>query len=126
MTKFFTLKELNPHNYPVSKEIANNLDVLINKVSLFRGRYGKPMKVTSGLRSQADQLRINPKAPKSKHLIGAAVDIQDKDGAIKSFILNNVTILSEIGLYCEDFNSTPGWVHFQILPPKSGKHVFLP
>lgn len=125
-TIYFTLKELNPHNYPLSETIENNLNELIVRLSEIRQAYGKPMVVTSALRSQADQMRINPKAPKSHHVTGEAADIEDKDGALAKFVMANVEILKDIGLWCEDLNYTKGWVHFQIVPPKSGKRFFIP
>jgi len=122
----FKPEEFNPHNYPITPEIADNLKTLQSKMEQVRDAYGKPMIVTSGLRSQADQQRINPKAPKSKHLIGAAVDIQDKDGKLAEWVKDNMSLMEEIGLWFEDFGHTVGWVHFQSLPPASGKRVFIP
>lgn len=122
----FTVNELNPHNYQLTTEQLSNLKTLIERVSIVRERYGKPMTVTSGVRDLAAQMKINPKAPKSKHLLGAAVDIADADGDLKTWLKVNITILSEVGLYCEDFASTPTWVHFQCIQPLSGKHLFKP
>jgi uncharacterized protein YcbK (DUF882 family) len=121
-----TLKELNPHSYPTTPEIDANLVILLEKLNKLRADYGKPMSVSSGLRSQADQARINPSAPKSKHLLGAACDFVDKDGEIDKWCLANISKLKEYGLYLESPEKTPGWSHLQSQQPKSGNIVFLP
>ncbi len=121
-----SLKELNPKGYPVDAYIQGNLDKLLAALNEVRALWGKPMTVTSGLRSQADQTRINPKASKSKHLIGAAADIADKDGSLKAWLIANPEVLKNAGLWCEAAEATPGWCHFQCLPPGSGKRWFLP
>jgi len=124
MKLYFTLKELNPHNYTLTPEIEANLNILINKVSVIREAYGKSLVVTSGLRSQADQARINPKAPKSAHLEGKAVDISDVNGDFNKFLKNNTKLLEDNGLYCEERQGP--WQHLQTRQPKSKKRWFLP
>lgn len=119
-------KELNPHNYATTEEQAANLAVLLDKMNQIRVLYGKPMTITSGLRSEEDQERINPSAPKSKHLMGQACDVLDGTGDLKKWVKANVSALESIGLWCEDFASTPTWAHFQIVPPKSGNRFFIP
>ncbi len=118
--------ELNPHSYPVTEEQAKNLEILRIRINKIRDAYAMPLIVTSGLRSEADQKRINPGAPKSKHLIGAAVDISDPSGSLKAWILRNLSLVEEVGLWFEDFSATPTWVHAQIVPPKSGRRFFSP
>lgn len=120
------LEELNPHNYPETEEISTNLNILLERINKIRMVWGYPMTVTSGLRSQADQTRINPSAPKSKHLIGAAVDIADASGSLKAWLKSNLDLLDSANLWCESFDSTPTWVHFQCIAPASGHRVFIP
>lgn len=120
-----SLQELNPHQYPTTPEIDQNLQTLLTRVNTIRSAWGKPMTVTSGLRSQADQARINPKATKSKHLIGAAVDIFDSDLSLTAWLKeNNSERLVTAELWAEEGNAN--WVHFQIFPPGSGNRWFLP
>lgn len=119
-----TLKELNPHNYPTTPEIDENLGILLERINKIRASWGKPMTVTSGLRSQADQQRINPKAPLSKHLIGCACDILDEGLELTQWLKDNPLELEHAMLWCEEGNKN--WVHFQTLPPKSGRRWFLP
>lgn len=120
-----TLKELNPKGYPTDSEIDNNLQILLDRVNKIRTEWAKPMTVTSGLRSQADQQRINPSAPRSNHLIGAAVDIYDPDLSLTAWLKeNNSQRLVNAELYCEEGNKN--WVHFQIYAPRSGNRWFKP
>lgn len=128
----FTESEINNHGYELTPDIKANIGVLIDRLSQIREAYGKPMIVTSGLRSQEDQMRINANAPKSTHIQGEAADIQDKDGKLRDFILANMDLMAKIGVWFEDFDSTKGshpgggWVHIQSVPPKSGKRVYIP
>jgi len=123
-------EELNKQNYPTSTQIENNLDTLLKRMNVIREAYAKPMIVTSGLRSDAKQLELIIKglsqARKSNHLVGAACDILDKDGELGKWCLKNEELLAETGLWCEHPKASPGWVHFQIFPPNSGKRFFLP
>lgn len=121
-----SLQELNPHNYPTTPEIEQNLKVLLERVNRIRMLWGQPMTVTSGLRSQADQNRINPNAPKSNHLIGAACDIYDPDRELQQWCKANEPALEQLGLWMEDFSATPTWCHFQCKAPKSGHRFFMP
>ena len=118
----------------LDKDVQDNLNQLFLKVNIIRKEYGKPMIVTSGLRTKKHHLEIYaskgiypPKVPmKSNHLFGRAVDFADGDGKLKKWILENMKLIEEIGLYMEDFSATKTWVHFQINPPKSGNRFFKP
>lgn len=121
-----SLTELNSHGYPTTPEIDKNLAELLARLNQVREAYGIPMTVTSGLRDLAQQMAVNPKAPQSKHLTGQAADILDMDRKLRAWVEAHMDLMAEIGFWFEDFDHTPGWVHFQIVPPKSGKRVFLP
>lgn len=116
--------ELNLHKYLTTEEQDKNLAVLLRRINVIRAAWGRPMTVTSGLRSEADQKRINPIATKSNHLIGAAVDISDPHGELYAWLKEDSTILIDATLWCEE--NTVGWVHFQIFTPKSGRRWFFP
>lgn len=115
-------------------DIQNNLNDLLVKINKVRLAYGKPMTVTSGLRTTKHHLEIYarkgiypPKVPmKSNHLSGRAVDFSDADGKLKAWVKENIKLMEEIGLWLEDFSATKTWCHFQINPPKSGKRFFMP
>ena len=115
-------------------DVQNNLNDLLVKINKVRSAYGKPMIVTSGLRTTKHHLEIYarkgiypPKVPmKSNHLSGRAVDFSDSDGKLKAWVKDNIKLMEEIGLWLEDFSATKTWCHFQINPPKSGKRFFMP
>lgn len=120
------MEELNPKGYETDEETQANLEDLCEKLNEIRKAYGKPMVINSGLRSQADQQRINPSAPKSKHLTGQAADIKDSDGAFWQFCMDNMDLMEQLGIYFEDRAATPSWVHCQTVAPRSGKRIFKP
>lgn len=108
---------------------------LLDSLIKLREAYDAPMVVTSGIRCVHDHKRIyaakgitdESKIPMgSQHLKGQAVDISDKDGKLKAWINDNVAILEQLGLYCEDFAYTSTWVHFSNIEPKSKKRFFIP
>lgn len=128
-----TLKELIGKGNPtINQESMKNLQVLLERINLIRAEWGRPMTVTSGFRTMADHLRIyrqkgifNEKLVpmKSRHLIGAAVDILDVSGELMKWLLEDESRLERAELWCE--KNTSGWVHFQIFPPKSGERWFV-
>lgn len=112
-----------------------NLDELLKRINVIRAAWGKPMLVTSGYRSLQDHLRIysqrgitdRSRIPMaSQHLSGEAVDISDPNKELQAWVLQNVALLEQVGLWCESFDSTVNWAHFQIRPPKSGNRFFKP
>jgi uncharacterized protein YcbK (DUF882 family) len=120
----------------LSVEQQTNLKDLVVRLNKLRAAFGRPMNVTSGVRSLEDHLRIYADKGirdlklipmKSKHLSGQACDFADPDNTLKSF-LNSCTPeqLEEFGLWYEDFVATVGWLHCQSVPPKSGKRFFKP
>jgi hypothetical protein len=125
-----SMKELNPHGYPTNAVIDANLKVLHQRMNELREAYGKPMVITSGLRSDEKQAELiaqgKSKATASKHLAGAACDVLDRKGALAEWCLNNPDVLRRIGLWCEHPDYTKGWMHFQIMAPKSGNRFFIP
>lgn len=123
--KALILQDLNPHNYDTDSEQKANLGILLERLNQLQDACKIQFKVNSGLRSQADQMRINPKAPRSKHLIGAAADISDPHKLIWSWIANNMHVAEAIGLWFESPLQTPVWTHMQCQPPKSGSRVFI-
>lgn len=110
----------------VEIEIQHNLEELHKKINIIRKLWGRPMVVTSGLRTLCDQQRINPKAIRSNHLIGRAVDISDPEKKLQQWVLDNESLFEACGLWMEDFRYTDSWCHFQTVQPKSGKRFFIP
>lgn len=106
-----------------------NIQLLLVKINIVRKAYGKPMKVNDGYRRPQDTPANG--ASKSKHLLGAAVDIDDNDnGDFWNWCKDNMEVIWKAGLYMEDPRWTHGkigtWVHFQSIPPTSGKFIFVP
>ena len=88
-------------------------------------KFGQYRKVTSGYRTEAANTAAGG-ALKSNHRICAAIDLADPDGKLDEFCMANLDLLESLGLYLEHPSATKGWTHLQILPPRSGKRVFIP
>jgi hypothetical protein len=116
--------KLFPQDY--TQQISDNLDDLLEKIKKVRAAYGKPMKVASGWRPPAVNAGTKNAAPNSNHMTGHAVDIADADGALWTWVLQNLQLMTDLGLYMEDKRWSPTWVHFQNLPPKSKKRIYVP
>lgn len=111
-----------------------NLEELRRRLNIVRGAWGKPMIVTSGLRTLQEHLRIYSQKGitdralipmRSAHLEGMAVDIADPDGSLQAWLKGlGACYLEQADLYCEE--GTTGWVHFQTRRPKSGNRWFKP
>lgn len=110
----------------LSDELKANMNMLIPRANDLLEKFGGYRKVNSGYRRQADNDATSNAAKKSKHLICAAVDLEDADGKLKAFCMSNLNILKDLGLWMEAGASTPSWCHLQCIPPKSGNRVFLP
>jgi hypothetical protein len=63
---------------------------------------------------------------KSSHKDANGVDVFDPHRTFAEWCVNNKHVLAALGLYMEDPRWTPGWVHLQRVPPKSGKRVYIP
>lgn len=135
-----TLQELNPRNLPLTPDQEDNLRRHHANLQKFRGIYGKPMVVTSGVRDEQRQIEIDTLAGRrprlgSRHIQGDATDFRDTDGSLGQYCLDNLHVLEACGLYLEspaytvtyDADGTAHrWVHLQSFPPRSGKRVFQP
>ena len=119
-----TVQDLNPHNYPTTPAQAENLSKLAAVISQIEYEMKRTFKVNSGLRSQEDQMRINPSVKNSAHMYGEAVDLNDPDGSIYGWCLDNVDLLIHWGLYIESKTFTPRWIHAQIRPTHN--RFFIP
>ncbi len=115
-------QELLIHNKEadIPPEHLANMRTLLERINLVRLAYGKPMIVTSCYRTLKQQKAIYERIGKykvplsSKHMVGAAVDILDRDGTLYSWTRARPDLLEKADLYCE--LGTHGWVHYQILP----------
>ncbi len=117
------------------EEFKENLLELLIKINKVRDAFGREMTVSSGFRSKRKHLAIyrkkgitDPKKipMKSRHLTCQAVDIFDPQKKLQKWVKDNILLVEQIGLWVEDFSSTPDWIHFQTIPPLSGKRFFFP
>jgi len=110
--------------------IEANLHELCRRLNIVRAAYGKPMIVTSGLRSESQQAELikagKSNATKSKHLTGHAADIADPEHDLINFLKANVKLMEQVGIWCEHESATTNWCHIQITPPRSGNRWFYP
>lgn len=65
-------------------------------------------------------------APSSAHKTAHAVDVYDPARRFASWCMAHLERVSAYGLHLEDPRWTPGWVHLQDVPPRSGKVVYIP
>jgi len=119
----------------LDESVQSNLMELLNRINKIRDAYGKPMIVTSGLRTIEHHLEIYKKKGitdvqkipmRSLHLSGRAVDISDPKRELQKFITANVPLLESVGVWCESFVFTKNWCHLQSVPPLSGRRFFVP
>lgn len=83
--------------------------------------------VASGWRPPAINDATANAAHGSRHLTGEAIDLRDSGTRdLARWCLKNIDALEEIGLWMEDPQWTPSWVHLQILPPGSHRRVYCP
>lgn len=68
----------------------------------------------------------NTGAKTSSHKDANGVDVFDPARVFAAWCVANPQILASLGLYMEDPRWTPGWVHLQRIPPKSGKRIYIP
>lgn len=138
-----TIDDLNTRGANLGDQEKKNLEKLADKINLFQSRFGKKVHPTNGFRSKEHHIEVYSKINArrateglparsipwgSQHLQGNAVDLLDKNGDLHAFVLSpaGLQCLEELDLYCEDPRFTPGWLHCQTVPPKSGKRFFKP
>lgn len=136
-----TLRELNPDAVPLTVEMSKNLDLLHSAMNVIRAARGKPMMITSGVRSIEKHREIymrlarlkgvsNPRIPmKSAHLKAAACDVYDPTGELYRWCKANPDILDRANVFCEEDQTQPR-VHFQVIPfgsyKQGGTRWFIP
>jgi uncharacterized protein YcbK (DUF882 family) len=120
--------EIVPHGVELTEGQAANVSKLLHVMNQVRADYGLPMRVTSGFRTTEMEKRIDPVHPQSAHTRGEAVDILDPDPERRlwTWCIDNLEIITELGLYLESRVYSKNHVHFQTCPPESGNRVFIP
>ena len=107
-------------------DLRINAQDIVNKVNDLLGLFGQSRKVNSGWRPAAINASTLNAAPKSKHMTCQACDLDDPEGDLDQWALDNKWALENIGLWQEHPASTKSWAHFQTVPPKSGRRIFYP
>lgn len=65
-------------------------------------------------------------AANSSHKLGLAVDRYDPHGEIDVWLMAHQDRMEVYGIYIEHPSATPGWSHWTIKAPGSGRRVFYP
>lgn len=109
----------------MSQEIRDNAILLVSRVNILLNKMGVETSVNSGWRPLTVNKQVGGSL-KSNHITGKAIDLNDDDGSIDEWCMNNLKELEKIGLWLEHPKFTPRWAHLQSVQPKSGNRVFLP
>jgi len=116
----------------VPAEHTVNAGNLLTRVNRLLAEFAKenpnwPIRVNSGYRPAAYNATVKGAAPNSNHTLGRAIDIADDSArTLACWCFINYRQLIDFDLWCEDPRSTPTWVHFQSVPPRSGIRFYLP
>lgn len=116
------------HAGELTDEIRANAERTVARCNELLERAGRSTvdEVNSGWRPKGINDDTANAAKGSRHLTAEAIDIPDSDRSLAEWCVDNLDVLAEIGLWIEDPRWTPTWVHLQIVPPRSGRRVFIP
>jgi hypothetical protein len=113
----------------LTPEIEANAQVTIDRANRLLTYYydanpdANRCKVNSGWRPAAVNAATKGAAPRSKHMLGQAVDLSD-DGSLYQWCEENLPMLEMIGLWMENRRDSPTWTHWQTVAPGSGNRIF--
>lgn len=134
--KQITLKDYlmgRDYQYPqeLTDELRANAEETCRRTNLLLDRYfadnpDDETGVNSGWRPAAINRGTPGAAKKSKHMVCKAIDLEDDEGAIDDWCMNNLHVLEELELWLEHPSATKGWCHLQTVPPRSKNRVFYP
>lgn len=128
----FTLEELckagsyNPNYDELEPWQKRNGEDIARKVTNLC--YEPAMYASSFARDYKAQKKINPTKMLSAHLFFAAIDVADPNKKLQTWLKTSEgqNALEKQGLWCEDFEYTPTWVHLQLYSVNSGNRFFKP
>ena len=109
----------------LTSDVDANATKLLEAVNTFLTNYRPIIIISSGWRPKSYNTKIGG-APSSNHITGLAIDIKDTDNSVFKYVLKNLDLAQQLGLYFEDKRWTPTWVHIQLVKPKLGKRIFVP
>jgi len=132
LSKNFSLAEMT-RSYIASKNGIDNTappDIVVNladfarRLELIRITIARPMIITSGYRCPELNMIARGRS-KSAHMEGRAAHIaDDRERTLARFCLANANLLRTAGLWLENPEATPGWIHLQSRP--AAARVFNP
>lgn len=111
-------------------ELRANAQVTVLRANRLLAHFGEDRKVNSGWRPASVNAATPGAAKRSKHMLCLAIDLDDDEGDLCHWCLENLDVLAEIGLWLEHPSATKGWCHVQTVPPgnppKPDRRVFYP
>ncbi|MFZ4602227.1 MAG: D-Ala-D-Ala carboxypeptidase family metallohydrolase [Caulobacterales bacterium] len=121
--------ELTDAHKSNARELVTRVNALLKLMEadgVTLDRIGEPTGINSGWRPIAHNAKVPGAAPGSHHIRAAAIDLSDTSEAIDGWCLRNLHHLERLGLWLEAPQATRRWCHLQIVPPRSGRRVFIP
>ena len=117
-------------DYAMGRPIPSPLDqfalLTVERANRLLSEFGEDRRVTSGYRTPAINAATPGAAKRSKHMTCQAIDLEDHDGDLDEWCIDNPGVLERLGLWQEHPAATKGWCHLQTVPPMSGRRVFYP
>lgn len=118
----------------LTQGLRMNAAIVVERANLLVARMHHGMKlnhitktiISSGWRPLSINTATPNAAKRSKHMTCCAIDIYDPDAQVDKWCMSNLPVLEKVGLWMEHPSATPGWSHWQIIPPKSRNRVFYP
>jgi hypothetical protein len=102
--------------FPLNKQLENNLDILLSRINHFEREYwsfsGRTVQASSGYRPGHYNIDAGG-SPHSAHLTCEAIDLLDTNRAIKMYVVSYPRILEICDLYMEEISRTTTWIHLQ-------------
>lgn len=120
------------HSRDLTHEIIQNAHITVDKINALIADFEFDTDLeldtwASGWRPPSVNGSTPNAATGSKHLTARAGDVHDTPGRdFARWCLRNLDRLEAVGLWMEDPQWTPTWVHLQIVPPGSGRRVYVP
>lgn len=110
----------------LTDEMRENAAALVGKINAALEAFGEDRRCNSGWRPRLYNKLVPGAAVRSHHITCNAADMEDQDGALRDWCMDNLATLELIGLWMEHPSATKGWCHLQQVPPRSGRRVFYP
>lgn len=112
--------------FPITDAMHLDALVIVSRANQLLAKFGQYRKVSSGYRPAFINASTPGAAKHSNHMICRAVDLEDHDGKLDEFCMQNLPLLAELELWLETPQTTRGWCHVASFPPHSMSRVFIP